>query len=65
MEEITQVDHRTTISAYETDRDSIELLAKTYQRIADFHEQFSSWPSFVPECVKTMQNSVLVQEARS
>jgi hypothetical protein len=63
MEEVTQVDHRTTSSVFEMDRNSAELLAMTYQRIADFHERFSSCPSSAPASVKLMQNSVLVQEA--
>ena len=65
MEEITQVDHRTTFSVFETDRSSDELLALTYQRIADFDGRFSSCLSSEPESVKMMQNSVLVQEART
>ncbi len=34
MEEIKKVDHRAFISVYETDRNSEELLAKTYHVIS-------------------------------
>ena len=65
MEEITQVDHRTTISVFESDRNSAELLAMTYQRVADLDMRFASWVGSIPESVQTTQNPVFMQEART
>ena len=57
MEEIRTVDHRAFFSVYETDRNSKELLAKTYQVIAEHVPQFPGQSSRVLDVVSTKQKS--------
>ena len=63
MEEIRKVDHRAFFSVYETDRNSEELLAKTYQVIAEQVPQFPGQSSRVLDVVSTKQKSAFVLEA--
>lgn len=65
MEEIKKVDHRAFISAYETNRNSGELLAKTYQFIAKQIPQVSGQPTGVLDVVSTIRKSAFVLEAIS
>ena len=63
MEEIRTVDHRAFFSVYETDRNNKELLAKTYQVIAEHVPQFPGQSSRVLDVVSTKQKSAFVLEA--
>ena len=63
MEEIRKVDHRAFFSVHETDRNSEELLAKTYQVIAEQISQLPGQPTRVLDVVSTNQKSALMLEA--
>ena len=63
MEEISKVDHRAFFSVYETDRNNKELLAKTYQVIAEHVPQFPGQSTRVLDVVSTNQKSALMLEA--
>ena len=63
MEEIRMVDHRAFFPVYETDRNSEELLAKTYQVIAEQVSQLLGHPTRVLDVVSTNQKSTFMLEA--
>ena len=63
MEEIRMVDHRAFFPVYETDRNSEELLAKTYQVLAKQVPQFHGQPTRVLDVVSTNQKSTFMLEA--
>ena len=65
MEEIKKVDRRAVFSVYETDRNSGELLAKTYQVIAKPAPQVPGQLTGVLDVVSTIQKSTFVLEAVS
>ena len=65
MEEIKKVDRRAVFSVYETDRNSSELLAKTYQVIAKPVLQVPGQLTGVLDVVATIQKSTFVLEAVS
>ncbi len=65
MEEIKKVDRRVVFSVYETDRNSKESLAKTYQIIAKPVPQVPCQLTGVLDVVSTIQKSAFVLEAVS
>ncbi len=65
MEEIKKVDLRAFFSVYETDRNSGELLAKTYQFIAKQVPQVPDQPTGVLDVVSAIRKSAFVLEAIS
>ena len=65
MEEIKMVDRRAVFSVYEADRNSEELLARTYQVLAKPALQVPGQLTGVLEVVSTIQKSALVLEAVS
>lgn len=65
MEEIKMVDRRAVFSVYEADRNSEELLARTYQVLAKPVPQVPGQLTGVLEVVSTIQKSAFVLEAVS
>ncbi len=65
MEEIKKVDLRAVFSVYETDRNSGELLVKTYQVIAKPVPQVPGQLTGVLDVVSAIQKSAFVLEAVS
>ena len=65
MEEIKMVDRRAVFSVYEADRNSEELLARTYQVLAKSVPQVPGQLTSVLEVVSTIQKSAFVLEAVS
>lgn len=65
MEEINMVDRRAVFSVYEADRNSEELLARTYQVLAKPVSQAPGQFTGVLEVVSTIQESGCVLEAVS
>lgn len=62
MEEITHVDQRAAYTVHETDRTSVDVLAKVYQRLkAELHVQSGHKSSVQPGPVAA-SNSVQLQE---
>jgi len=62
MEEITHVDQRTAFAVHETDRASVDLLAKVYQRLKEDSLVQSGLQSRVQTGQIVANNSVQLQE---